>query len=344
MFLQQRKYAPFLYIRSLKLAFSFGLHYLCTEFSYRVMINRVLIRLKVVQVIYAYYQNEGKNVEAAEKELLYSLSKAYDLYNYLLLLMVEVTRFADRRIDNRRHKLRPTSEDLNPNTRFIDNAFMAQLAQNAQLAAFSSNQKRSWEDEGEFVKRLFERIEQTDVYQQYMAKETLTYEDDRELWRKLYRQVIAQNDELDELLEDQSLYWNDDKTIVDTFVLKTIKRFEPENGAEQELLPEYRDEEDKEFARKLLRNAINNAEAYRKLMENNAKNWDMERFAFMDILIMQVALAEILSFPTIPVSVSLNEYVEVAKMYSTPKSGSFINGMLDTIVNQLKKENKLHKA
>ena len=307
------------------------------------MINRVLIRLKVVQVIYAYYQNGGKSIEAAEKELFYSLSKAYDLYKYLLLLMIEVTQFAERRIDNRRHKLRPTYEDLNPNTRFIDNAFMAQLMQNVQLEEFRANQKRSWDDEGDFVKHLFERIEESKVYQEYMAKETLSYEDDRELWRKLYRTFIAQNDEIDDILEEQSLYWNDDKAIVDTFVLKTIKRFEPENGAEQELMPEYKDDEDKEFARKLLRTAINNAEAYRKLMENNAKNWDMERFAFMDILIMQVALAEILSFPSIPTTVSLNEYVEVAKMYSTPKSGSFVNGMLDSIVNQLKRENKLNK-
>ncbi len=308
------------------------------------MINRVLIRLKVIQVVYAYYQNEGKNVEATEKELFYSLSKAYDLYNYLLLLMVEVTRFADRRIDNRRHKLRPTHEDLNPNTRFIDNAFMAQLTVNKQLEEFCKNQKRTWDDEGDFVKRLFEQIEASNIYQEYMAKEALTYEDDRELWRKLYRTFIAQNDDIDELLEEQSLYWNDDKAIVDTFVLKTIKHFDPEKGAGQELLPEYKSDDDKDFARKLLHNAINNAEVYRKLMEQNAKNWNMERLAFMDILIMQVALAEILSFPTIPVSVSLNEYVEVAKMYSTPKSGSFINGMLDTIVNQLKKENKLRKA
>lgn len=307
------------------------------------MINRVLIRLKVIQVIYAYYKNGGRNLEAAEKELFYSLSKAYDLYKYLLLLMIEVTQFAERRIDNRRNKLRPTYEDLNPNTRFIDNAFMAQLMQNAQLEEFRANQKRTWDDEGDFVKHLFEKIEQTKAYQEYMAKDALTYEDDRELWRKLYRSTIGQNETIDEILEEQSLYWNDDKAIVDTFVLKTIKRFDPENGAEQELMPEYKDDEDKEFARKLLRTAITGAEAYRKLMENNAKNWDMERFAFMDILIMQVALAEIFAFPSIPVSVTLNEYVEIAKMYSTPKSGGFINGMLDSIVNQLKSENKLNK-
>lgn len=307
------------------------------------MINRALIRLKVIQIIYAYYQNEGKNLEAAEKELFYSLSKSYDLYNYLFLLMIEVTRFADRRIDNRRHKLRPTEEDLNPNTRFIDNAFMAQLAQNKQLEEFSKNQKRTWDDEGDFVKHLFTQIEETKTYQEYMAKETLTYEDDRELWRKLYRTVIASNDEIDEILEEQSLYWNDDKAIIDTFVLKTIKRFDPENGADQELLPEYKDEEDQEFARKLLRNAITGAEAYRKMIADNTKNWDMERIAFMDILIMQVALAEILTFPSIPTSVSLNEYVEIAKMYSTPKSSSFINGLLDNIVTQLKQDNKLNK-
>jgi N utilization substance protein B len=257
--------------------------------------------------------------------------------------MIEVTQFAERRIDNRRNKLRPTYEDLNPNTRFIDNAFMAQLMQNAQLEEFRANQKRTWDDEGDFVKHLFEKIEQTKAYQEYMAKDALTYEDDRELWRKLYRTTIGQNETIDEILEEQSLYWNDDKAIVDTFVLKTIKRFDPENGAGQELMPEYKDDEDKEFARKLLRTAITGAEAYRKLMENNAKNWDMERFAFMDILIMQVALAEIFAFPSIPVSVTLNEYVEIAKMYSTPKSGGFINGMLDSIVNQLKSENKLNK-
>ena len=308
------------------------------------MINRVLIRLKVVQILYAYYQNEGKNLEAAEKELFYSLGKAYDLYHYLLLLMVEVTRFADRRIDNRRNKLRPTEEDLNPNTRFIDNAFMAQLAQNKQLEEYSNNQKRTWEDEGEFIKRLFAAIEESEAYQEYMSKDTLTYEDDRELWRKLYRTMIAQNEEIDEILEEQSLYWNDDKAIVDTFVLKTIKRFEPENGADQELMPEYRDEMDTEFARKLFRNAIVGAEPYRKMIAEHTKNWDMERIAFMDILIMQVALAEMFSFPSLPVSVTLNEYVEIAKMYSTPKSGSFINGMLDTIVNKLKSEGKLNKA
>ena len=307
------------------------------------MISRRLLRIKALKALYAHLKSESDSLMASEKTLVASIDKTYDLYFLMLSLVAEMAYYAEQRQEAAKKKQLPTYEDLNPNTRFVDNAFMAQLMQNTQLEEFRANQKRTWDDEGDFVKHLFEKIEQTKAYQEYMAKETLTYEDDRELWRKLYRSVIAQNETIDEILEEQSLYWNDDKAIVDTFVLKTIKRFEPENGAEQELMPEYKDDEDKEFARKLLRTSIANAEAYRKLMENNAKNWDMERFAFMDILIMQVALAEIISFPSIPVSVSLNEYVEIAKMYSTPKSGSFINGMLDSIVNQLKSENKLNK-
>ena len=163
------------------------------------------------------------------------------------------------------------------------------------------------------------------------------------LFRSIYKKIIFNNAELDQVLEDQSLYWNDDKEIVDTFVLKTIKRFEEKNGAKQELLPEFKDDEDQDFARRLFRRAILNSDYYRHLISENTKNWDLDRVAFMDVIIMQIALAEVLSFPNIPVSVSLNEYVEIAKLYSTPKSGGFINGTLDGIVNQLKKENKLTK-
>ena len=307
------------------------------------MINRVLIRLKIVQIVYAYYQNGGKNLDTAEKELFFSLSKAYDMYNYLLLLMVEITKQAERKQSAAKSKLLPTAEELYPNTKFVDNRFIAQLEVNKQLLEFSETQKKTWENESEFVKSLCEKIMDTDIYKEYMASETSSYEEDRELWRKIYKRVIFNNDDLDQVLEDQSLYWNDDKEIVDTFVLKTIKRFEEQNGAKQELLPEFKDEEDQDFARRLFRRTILNADYYRHLISENTRNWDLDRVAFMDVIIMQIALAEILSFPNIPVSVSLNEYLEIAKLYSTPKSGSFINGTLDGIVNQLKKENKLTK-
>ncbi|HJA82805.1 MAG TPA: transcription antitermination factor NusB [Candidatus Bacteroides intestinavium] len=307
------------------------------------MINRVLIRLKIIQIVYAYYQNGSKNLDAAEKELFFSLSKAYDLYNYLLMLMIAVTNYAQKRIDAAKSKLAPTPEELYPNMKFVENKFVMQLEVNKQLTEFITNQKRSWANEETFVKGLYEQITASDIYKEYMASTENSYEADRELWRKLYKTFVFNNDALDALLEDQSLYWNDDKEVVDTFVLKTIKRFDEKNGANQPLLPEFKDEEDREFARRLFRRTILNGDYYRHLISENTRNWDLDRVAFMDVVVMQCALAEILSFPNIPVSVSLNEYVDIAKVYSTPKSGSFVNGTLDGIVNQLKKDGKLTK-
>ena len=307
------------------------------------MINRVLIRLKIIQIVYAYYQNGSKNLDSAEKELFFSLSKAYDLYNYLLMLMIALTNYAQKRIDAAKAKLAPTKEELFPNTKFVENKFIAQLEVNRQLLDFIASQKRSWSNEEDFIKGLYEKILNSDIYKEYMASEENSYEADRELWRKLYKTFIFNNEALDALLEDQSLYWNDDKEIVDTFVLKTIKRFDEKNGANQELLPEFKDDEDREFARRLFRRTILNCEYYRHLISENTRNWDLDRVAFMDVVIMQCALAEILSFPNIPISVSLNEYVDIAKVYSTAKSGSFVNGTLDGIVKVLKKEGKLTK-
>ncbi len=307
------------------------------------MINRVLIRLKVIQVVYAYYKNPGKSIRNAEDEVFFSLSKAYDLYKFLLLLIVAVTHYAEDRVAFNLKKVRPTAEDLNPNLKFVNNRLARQIESNEALLKFAEQSKMDWVSHSDFLRRLLDKIVESDIYKEYMASETSSYEEDKELWRKIYKNFIFDNEELDELLEDISLYWNDDKGIVDTFVLKTIKRFNEENGAEQELLPEYKDDEDIEYAHDLFRASIQNAEEYRRLMSENSKNWDMGRLAFMDVIIMQTALAEILTFPQIPVNVSLNEYVEIAKYYSTPKSGSFINGLLDSIIKTLKKENKINK-
>ena len=307
------------------------------------MINRVLIRLKVVQILYAYYKNSGKSMKAAEDEVFFSLSKAYDLYNYMLLLMAGITHYAADRISFKSMKLRPTDSDINPNLKFVNNRFIAQLEVNTALCKFAEKSKVNWVEHSDLLRRLLDRIEESDIYKEYMASETSSYEEDRELWRKLYKTFIFDNEELDALLEEQSLYWNDDKSIVDTFVLKTIKRFEESAGADQQLLPEYKDLNDMDFARKLFRTAASKADEYRELMGENSKNWDMSRFAFMDVVIMQVALAEILTFGDIPLSVSLNEYVEIAKYYSTAKSGSFVNGLLDSITKKLRAEGILNK-
>lgn len=307
------------------------------------MINRVLIRLKIVQIIYAYYKNSGKTIKATEDEVFFSLSKAYDLYNYMLLLMVGITHYAADRISFLSMKIRPTESDKNPNLKFVNNRFIAQLECNEKLVKFAEKSKFNWVDNSDLLRRLLDEIEESDIYKEYMATETSSYEEDKELWRKLYKAFIFDNEELDALLEEQSLYWNDDKSIVDSFVLKTIKRFEEKNAATQQLLPEYKDVADMEFARKLFHNAITNAEQYRELMSSSSKNWDMSRLAFMDVVIMQVALAEIMTFDDVPLSVTLNEYVEIAKHYSTVKSGSFVNGMLDTITKKLRQENKINK-
>ncbi len=308
------------------------------------MINRVLIRLKIIQIVYAYYQNGSNNLDAAEKELLFSLSKAYDLYNYLLLLMVDLTECASNRIENAKLKKLATVEDMHPNMRFVTNKFIAQLQKNKMLLDYQDRQKRSWLiDHEEFTKQLLDKIQNSNIYNEYMAKTDSSFEDDREFWRVLYKSFINKNVELEDLLEEMSLYWNDDKEIVDTFVLKTINRFDEKNGADQQLLPEFKDEDDQTFAVRLLRRSVLNCDEYRRLVSENTRNWDINRVAFMDVVIMQVALAEILSFSNIPVSVSLNEYVEIAKYYSTPKSSSFVNGTLDGIVKKLRKEGKITK-
>ena len=306
------------------------------------MINREIIRIKIVQLTYAYYQNGNKNIDTAEKELFFSLSKAYDLYNYLLALMVAVAKEAKRRLEIAESKARREGTEK-PSARFAFNRFTLQLEENRQLSEFIGNQKHTWADEPEFVGKLLEQIEQSQIYKDYMASKEDNYAADRELWRKIYRTLIQDNPDLDALFEEQSLYWNDDKEIVDTFVLKTIKRFDEQNGSKQELLPEYDSEEDKDYARKLFRASILNADEYQRYMSETSRNWDFSRLAYMDVVIMQIAIAELMTFPSIPVSVTINEFVEIAKLYSTPKSGGYINGMLDTIARHLIKTGRLMK-
>ncbi len=306
------------------------------------MINREIIRIKIVQLTYAYYQNGNKNIDTAEKELIFSLSKAYDLYNQLLALMVAISKEAKRRLEIFEAKAKREGLEK-PSPRFAFNRFAIQLEENKQLSEFVSSQKWTWSDEPEYVGKLLEQIEQSQIYKDYMESADDNYETDRELWRKLYRTFIQDNDDLQALLEEQSLYWNDDKEIVDTFVLKTIKRFEEQNGAKQELLPEYDSEEDRDYARKLFRASILNSDEYQHYMSESSRNWDFSRLAYMDVVIMQIAIAEMMTFPSIPVSVTINEFVDIAKLYSTPKSGGYINAMLDAIARHLIRTGRLMK-
>ena len=306
------------------------------------MINREIIRIKIVQLTYAYYQNGNKNIDSAEKELFFSLSKAYDLYNYLLALIVAITKEAGRRLEVAQTRAKREGTPL-PSQKFVFNRFALQLGENKALQEFMSTQKFAWEDSAVFLGQILEAIESSEIYQAYMTSGEDSYDADRELWRKIYKTFIMENTDLDAILEDQSLYWNDDKEIVDTFVLKTIKRFKEQNGAKEELLPEWDSDEEKDFARKLFRAAILNADQYQFYMSEASRNWDFSRLAYMDVILMQIAIAEMMTLPNIPISVTINEYVDIAKLYSTKKSGGYINGMLDAIARNLIKTGRLMK-
>jgi len=307
------------------------------------MINRVLIRIKVLQIVFAYYQNGNNEIQVAENELLLSLRRSYDLYHYFLLLIAETTRLQERRLDVRKHKYLPTDEDLHPNTRLIDNRFARQIETNEMLHRYVRKHGISWTDEMDFVKKVLDMILASDIYAKYLQNPVDNYETDREFWRSVFRHLICGNEEIEDALEDISIYWNDDVEIIETFVLKTIKRFDEAKGNRQELLPMFKDEEDEEFVLRLFHKTIQYEDEYRERINRHTKNWESERVANMDMVIMQVALAELLNFPKIPVSVTLNEYIDAAKYYSTPKSGQFINGVLDSIVKELRNEKILLK-
>ena len=307
------------------------------------MINRELIRIKLVQVLYSYLQKGIHNPDVAEKELLLSLDKAYDLYNYMLLLMVEVGRISVRMLEMRQSRSQKLKDGIQWSRKFADNRFILLLESNRQLRAYCDEQALSWADQESFVRSLYNKVEESEVYKEYMASETSSFEEDREIWRLIYRHLICNNEELSNLLEDINVYWNDDKTIVDTFVLKTINRFTAESTAAQPLIPEYKTDADRDFATKLLYRALVGQEYFYGLIGSTTRKWDFERIAMMDRIILQLGLAEITTYPNIPLSVSINEYVEIAKMYSTPKSAKYINATLDAIAKKLLEEGKLVK-
>ncbi len=306
------------------------------------MINRDLIRIKIVQLVYSYYQNSDKTIASTEKELLFSLSKSYDMYRYLLMLIGKVYEYGVKDTEVQQNRAKRLHLDMDIDTRFADNRFAKQLVENKMLIDFANNAGADIMDEV-LVKKLYKAVKESDAFREYMSLKKPEYDDDRTFWRRAYKACFVPCEDIDSLFEEKSLYWNDDREIVDTFVIKTIKRFEEANGADQELLPEYDNDEDRQFAIKLIHETLANEEEYRNIIDSNAKNWQLSRMALMDVVIMQIAIAEILNFPTIPATVSINEYLELSKVYSTPKSYVYINGLLDFVVKKLRNEGTLMK-
>ena len=305
------------------------------------MINRVLIRLKVVQVIYAYYQNGGQKAAMADRELAQSIDSAYSLYKTLLFIPVAWARQIGKSVAKQRRMNAPhisRKEIL-----LAENRFIAQLETNIELDSFVQSNDMDWLFESDWLKDTCAKILESDALEEYIQGEKFDFEADKELCRKLYKEFVEENDDLDALLEEQNIYWNGDKELIDSFVLKTIRSFTDGNATEQPLKSEFKDEEDRQFAIDLLHYGLDMASEREKVVAANCRRWDPSRLAFLDVIIIQVAMAEMMHFPGIPVRVTMNEYVELAKLLSTPASGSFVNGMLDTIAKDLAAQGKLNK-
>ena len=309
------------------------------------MINRVLIRIKVIQLLYAWLQNPKEDARMATDELTRSIDKAYELYHWLLQLPIAINDYAVKRIEAGMNKLRPTEEERKPNIRFINNELVKHLAKNQELQDYVKEHGISWAEYDKLIRDLFDKIAASDLYKEYMEHTERDYEEDKMLWRNIFKKLLAPDEALCAQLEDINLFWNDDLEIVYSFVEKTIKRLDLNAKPEdQPLLPMYRNEDDRTFGQELMETALKNQDRYMKLIESTTKNWKTERIATMDMAIMLAALAEIEHFPTIPVSVTLNEYIEDSKFYSTENSYNFINGVLDKIVAELRETSGLLKA
>ncbi|HDR51806.1 MAG TPA: transcription antitermination factor NusB [Mariniphaga anaerophila] len=308
------------------------------------MISRRIIRTKVLQVLYAYYTSTDKTLDNAEKELFFCIRKSYDLYHYLLTLVIEMADYAEQRIEIKRNKHQPTPEDLNPNTKFISNQVIQQLRENKQLQTYIQQQKLSWVNNPELIKDLYNFLIESEFYQAYMADENRSFLDDRKFIEKVFTQIILVTEDLYDVLEEQSIYWNDDMEFVVSMITKTLKKFNPHTGSDQQLMPMFKDQDDRDYAKDLLRKTIINHDELREMIKEHSRNWDLDRIAFMDILIMQLAITEFIWFPSIPTKVTLNEYIELSKFYSTEKSRNFINGILDKTLKELKKSGKITKA
>jgi N utilization substance protein B len=308
------------------------------------MISRRIIRTKVLQVLYAYYSNEEKSLNNAEKELFFGIKKTYDLYHYLFALIIEIADYAEQRIEIKKNKHQPTYEDLHPNTKFVSNQIIQQLRENRALHAYISQQKLSWVNYPELIKELYLFLIESDFYKEYMNDKTRSFLDDRKFVDKMFNNIILIAEDLYEVLEEMSIYWNDDMEFTVSMISKTLKKFNPHSGSDQNLLPMFKDQDDRDFAKDLLRKSIINHSELLELIKEHSKNWDLDRIAFMDILIMQLAATEFLYFPSIPTKVSLNEYIELSKYYSTEKSRNFINGILDKTLKDLKTSGKIIKT
>lgn len=297
-----------------------------------------------MQALFAYQRSEGAQLAVGEKLLKQSLGKIYDLYIHQLSLLTEVHSFAAKQIDDAKNKMVPTAEDLNPNLRFIENPVLLQLKNNPQLEKHISARKISWADQHELIRRIFTAFKESEDFQNYMNGEEPTYKDGRRIVYKLYENFIVPNEHLQSIFEEKSIFWVNDLEQVSALVVRTISDFKKDVEFGGVLPNMYKDEEeDKQFVLDLFRKTATNSGEYQSMIEAKLENWDLDRIASTDILLMKMALCEFLNISSVPTRVTMNEYIEISKEYSTPKSKVFINGILDKLLGELKAQKKIKK-
>ncbi len=306
------------------------------------MISRRILRIKVLQAIYSHFTST-KSLVDSEKELFFSIQKSVDLFYYLLLLIIDVKNYALSVMEMRKNKKRPKEDDLNPNVKFIDNQLIRQLEDNKMLKNKLEQKKLSWVQYPEFIRGLFNTIEDSEEYKMYMKDSKRNYQSDKKLIIDIYSKYIIDYDQLYNNLEDQSVFWNSEIDYIITLIIRIFKSYDKEDGHERQLVDNELSESDADYTKRLFRKTIINAEEYRRMIEQFTQNWDIERIAFMDILIMQMTISELIEFSNIPKKVSLNEYIDIAKLFSTKNSAQFINGILDKVVKQLEEEKRIVK-
>ena len=308
------------------------------------MLSRRHIRIKIFQALYSYYKGSVSEIAIGEKELLKTINKNYELFIHLLSILVELRNYEEKLIGERKKKNLPTEEDKNPNVKFINNKFLLQLSENEDLLKKIGEYSISWAEEQEFIKKIHNKITETTSYQEYKASSTNSYEEDSAVVIRLFKNQSADHDMLQHILEEKNIHWQDDHYFVCGYAVKALKQFKENTTADYKLPNLFKDkEDDMEFIKTIYRQVLVNNDEYQDAIMKKAKNWEADRIAIVDFILMKMALSELEKLASIPVKVTLNEYIDISKSYSTPKSRLFINGVLDKIVADYKRDGKIEK-
>lgn len=313
------------------------------------MINRTMVRTRIVQTLFAYYQNTDRTLLTARKTLNKSFADTYDLYFMMLDFANELTAYAQQQMEEQISRARATHSAWTPNRRFLQNRLTRQIFDNRALRARVQEQRLSWDSGMSAISDVYRRLVESDFYREYMEAEKCTYEDDKRLWRQIYQHLLFDSATLHDALDEMEVVldksnWTTDADVVVSYVIKTIKRFREDSTPDTPLLEMFDSEDEVAFANSLLEKAINGHNDYEQLINAHLKGWDADRIAYMDRIILETALAEILGFEEIALTVSLNEYIELAKEYSGDKSYMFINGILTEILREMKYNGTFFKA